>query len=99
MIENILDNEDNEDDETKEDVEDAPKAAPQAPVAPDCPICYELMSPPARIFQCGAGHLVCGTCRPRLQECPSRCGQPMLASPAIGLEHFFEKISTPKDIV
>ena len=65
MVENILDN---EDDEAKEDEgEDASQAAPQAPAAPDCPICYELMTPPTRIFQCGAGHLVCGTCRPRLQ--------------------------------
>ena len=64
MFENMLDN---ENDESEDDVEDVPKAATQAPAAPDCPICYELMSPPTRIFQCGAGHLVCGTCRPRLQ--------------------------------
>ena len=63
-LENMLDNEDGE---GEEEGEDYPKAAPQAPVAPDCPICYELMLPPTRIFQCGAGHLVCGTCRPRLQ--------------------------------
>ena len=65
MLDIALDNED--DVATKDEGEDAPKAAPQAPTAPDCPICYELMSPPTRIFQCGAGHLVCGTCRPRLQ--------------------------------
>ena len=123
MVEEILDNEDKEDDEDEDE-----EAAPQAPAAPDCPICYELMSPPTRIFQCGAGHLVCGTCRPRLQvgslyiflvscilggkcfiqakfiskfncnfqECPSRCGQPMLG-PAIGLEHFVGKIWNPMD--
>ena len=36
------------------------------PAAPDCPICFEPMTPPTRIYQCGAGHLLCGTCRPRL---------------------------------
>ena len=60
MVEHILDNE-------ADEAEKAEEAADQAPTAPDCPICYELMSPPIRIFQCGAGHLVCGTCRPRLQ--------------------------------
>ena len=37
------------------------------PPPPDCPICYETMTPPTRIFQCGAGHLVCGVCKPKLQ--------------------------------
>ena len=37
------------------------------PPAPECPICYESMVPPTRIFQCGAGHLVCGGCKPKLQ--------------------------------
>ena len=69
MVEIMLGNEDEEgeDEEAGEVEQNAPKAAPQALAAPDCPICYELMSPPTRIFQCGAGHLVCGTCRPRLQ--------------------------------
>ena len=63
MVEHILDNEAEVAEEDEEDVE----AEDPAPAAPDCPICYELMSPPTRIFQCGAGHLVCGTCRPRLK--------------------------------
>ena len=70
IVENILNKEDEEADEDGEDEEGeeaVPKAALEAPTAPDCPICYELMSPPTRIFQCGSGHLVCGTCRPRLQ--------------------------------
>ena len=37
------------------------------PSAPECPVCRESMAPPMRIFQCGTGHLVCATCRPRLQ--------------------------------
>ena len=63
MVENILDN---ADDEAEDDVE-AEEAEDKALVAPDCPICYETMSPPMRIFQCGAGHLVCVTCRQRLK--------------------------------
>ena len=66
MVEIMLGNED-EEGEDEEAGEGEKKAAPQALAAPDCPICYELMSPPTRIFHCGAGHLVCGTCRPRIQ--------------------------------
>ena len=44
-----------------------PNPPPPPPPAPDCPICYEPMVPPTRIFQCGAGHLVCGGCRPKIQ--------------------------------
>ena len=51
----------------EEVVDDVAQAAHIPPPAPDCPICYEPMAPPTRIFQCGAGHLVCGTCRPKLQ--------------------------------
>ena len=40
---------------------------PPPPPAPDCPICFESMTPPTRIFQCGNGHLVCGGCKPKLQ--------------------------------
>ena len=40
---------------------------PPPPPAPDCPICFESMTPPTRIFQCGNGHLVCGACNPKLQ--------------------------------
>ena len=43
------------------------KTAQTVPPPPDCPICYETMTPPTRIFQCGAGHLVCGACKPKLQ--------------------------------
>ena len=40
---------------------------PPPPPAPDCPICFEPMTPPTRIFLCGAGHLVCGACKSQLQ--------------------------------
>ena len=47
---------------------DQPNSAPPPPPpAPDCPICFESMTPPIRIFQCGNGHLVCGGCKPKLK--------------------------------
>ena len=55
-----------EDEEGEDDKEEAINLNPPPP-APDCPICYEPMVPPTRIFQCGAGHLVCGGCKPKLQ--------------------------------
>lgn len=38
----------------------------------DCPVCYELMEPPRRIFQCLNGHLICQNCkeRPEIRACP-----------------------------
>ena len=29
----------------------------------ECPVCYEIMSPPSRIFQCNNGHLICEDCK------------------------------------
>lgn len=34
----------------------------------ECPICFELARPP--IFQCPEGHILCGSCRPRVTRCP-----------------------------
>ena len=44
---------------------------PQPPLhlIPDCPVCFETMSPPAQIHNCQNGHLICGTCRPRVETC------------------------------
>jgi hypothetical protein len=33
-----------------------------APPCPECPVCYEPLLPPARIFHCTNGHLVCQPC-------------------------------------
>ena len=53
---------------------------------PACPVCFELLLPPTHVYQCGRGHLLCGACKPNLQECPSRCGQPLLPHRATGME-------------
>merc|ERR1719319_1286782 len=31
--------------------------------APSCPVCFEPLLPPCHIYQCGTGHLLCGSCR------------------------------------
>ena len=33
----------------------------------DCPICFDMMTPPKKIYQCAEGHLVCSECKPRFQ--------------------------------
>ena len=39
----------------------------------DCPVCYEMMAPPRRIFECKNGHLICEFCekRPEIKTCPT----------------------------
>jgi len=32
----------------------------------ECPICYEVMCPPSRIWQCKMGHVICETCKERV---------------------------------
>jgi len=51
-----------------------------APCPPDlasffeCPVCFDYVLPP--IYQCQAGHLVCSSCRPKLNCCPT-CRGPL----------------------
>ena len=35
----------------------------------ECPVCFDYVLPP--ILQCQSGHLVCGSCRPKLTCCPT----------------------------
>jgi len=32
----------------------------------ECPICYEVMAPPSRIWQCKMGHVICETCKEKV---------------------------------
>jgi len=52
---------------------------------PECPVCLSPVHPPTRIFQCFAGHIVCGDCESRIMVCPT-CREPM-----IGRAHAFEQ--------
>ena len=38
---------------------------------PECPVCYERFTGQSQVFQCQQGHFVCGTCRPRVNNCPT----------------------------
>ena len=38
----------------------------------ECPVCFNLMLPPVRIFQCSLGHTICSACKSRgIEICPS----------------------------
>ena len=58
--------------ETPNEDENEVSMGSQTSYAPECPVCYESMAPPVHIYQCARGHLVCGNCRPQIEECPSR---------------------------
>jgi len=34
----------------------------------ECPVCLEVMAPPVRIWQCETGHVICETCKERVQD-------------------------------
>lgn len=34
----------------------------------ECPVCLEVMAPPVRIWQCETGHVICETCKDRVQN-------------------------------
>lgn len=40
----------------------------------ECPVCFDYVLPP--ILQCQSGHLVCSSCRPKLNCCPT-CRGPL----------------------
>ena len=43
--------------------------SPPVTLIPECPICMEELKPPLQIFNCGNGHVICSTCRPRVARC------------------------------
>ena len=45
----------------------------------ECPVCRDLLVR-AEIYQCHAGHLMCGSCRVRLLTCPV-CRAPLTLPP------------------
>lgn len=48
-----------------------PRVNPTAELASlfECPVCFDYALPP--ITQCQSGHIVCSTCKPKLQFCPT----------------------------
>ncbi|KAG0536802.1 hypothetical protein BDA96_03G094400 [Sorghum bicolor] len=61
----------------------------------DCPICYGPLQPP--IFQCAVGHLICSSCRGKLQK-PKKCHHCSCESSynrCHGVEKIIESIQVP----
>lgn len=62
----------------------------------ECPICTEVMRPPARIWQCKVGHVICEPCKDRVRHqqlsaevlCPT-----CKTAPFIGRNLALERIS------
>jgi len=61
----------------------------------ECPICYEIMAPPLRIWQCKVGHVICEQCKEKVKapggsstHCPT-----CKTSPFIGRNLALERIS------
>ena len=59
---------------------------------PQCPICFEEMSPNTKIAQCINGHLLCWSCKEKMEKkkCPS-CGLPVNGR-AFGLENYLRSL-------
>lgn len=56
----------------------------------ECPVCFDYVLPP--ILQCASGHLVCGSCRPKLSCCPT-CRGSLSNIRNLGMEKVFCLIS------
>ena len=57
---------------------------------PICPICFEEMSSDTKIAQCISGHLICWSCKEKMEknDCPS-CGRPVNGR-AFGMESYLK---------
>merc|ERR1719318_2502135 len=64
--------------------------APAPPPAPECPICLESLAPPARLYNCPEGHLLCSDCRTKVQICHS-CRKP-LQGRATAMEQYLRAV-------
>ena len=58
----------------------------------ECPVCFDYVLPP--ILQCSSGHLVCSTCRPKLQCCPT-CRGPLGSIRNLAMEKVASTIMFP----
>ena len=58
----------------------------------ECPVCFDYVLPP--ILQCQSGHLVCSTCRPKLQCCPT-CRGPLGSIRNLAMEKVANTVMFP----
>jgi len=57
---------------------------------PDCPVCFEKFSKNSEVHHCKTGHFVCGSCRPRVRNCPTCRGR--ILGRAHGFEEFLDNL-------
>ena len=62
--------------------------------APECPVCFELMIPPIKIFNCPNGHLLCEMCKPNIQLC-TLCRNPYVGR-ATAMEQIIKEMMENK---
>ena len=74
----------------KEAVEKEIRACSSPMPAPECPICLESLAPPARLYNCPEGHLLCSDCRTKVQICHS-CRKP-LQGRATAMEQYLRAV-------
>ena len=74
----------------KEAVENELRACSTPTPAPECPICLESLAPPARLYNCPEGHLLCSECRTKVQICHS-CRKP-LQGRATAMEQYLRAV-------
>ena len=60
---------------------------------PECSVCFSKFSSSSHIFQCINGHLMCGTCKNKLEmSLCLTCGEPVNGR-ATGLENYLKSLS------
>ena len=63
---------------------------PPLTVAPECPLCLESMAPPAKLYNCTEGHLLCANCRIKVENC-HLCRKP-LQGRATAMEQYLRAV-------
>ncbi|XP_038072512.1 E3 ubiquitin-protein ligase SIAH1A isoform X1 [Patiria miniata] len=58
----------------------------------ECPVCFDYVLPP--ILQCQSGHLVCSSCRPKLNCCPT-CRGPLGSIRNLAMEKVAQTVMFP----
>ena len=74
----------------KKAIENEISGGPAPTPAPECPICLESLAPPARLYNCPEGHLLCSDCRTKVQICHS-CRKP-LQGRATAMEQYLRAV-------
>ena len=74
----------------KEAMENEIRACSSPTPAPECPICLESLAPPARLYNCPEGHLLCSDCRTKVHICHS-CRKP-LQGRATAMEQYLRAV-------